>query len=214
MRYKIALVAIVFGSAQTRCYEFIWHYEVMYKMMLVPFSSGWNHHVKLLATILGWLRKNGFTIGPFTRPSERLTGLENGLRHNVFTLEKEDIDAILHTDWPCNATELCMFIGYVNYYCMCCRVPYILLNRFDLQFDNLLHGQTKCRKHLFNVYAHGCKSIACPDHNKWFSIHTNASDFQLGTCIIQEGRLVAYFSCDWQCHSKITLYWNSKCFPS
>ncbi len=23
----------------------------MYKMMLVPFSSDWNHHVKLLATI-------------------------------------------------------------------------------------------------------------------------------------------------------------------
>jgi hypothetical protein len=36
---------------------------------------------------------------------------------------------------------------------------------------------------------------ACHDHNKWFCIHTNASDFQLGMCIIQEGRPVAYFSC-------------------
>ncbi len=33
---------------------------------------------------------------------------------------------------------------------------------------------------------------ACPDHNKWFGIH--ASDFQLGTCTIQEGRPVTYFS--------------------
>ncbi len=97
-------------------------------------------------------------------------------------------------DWPCNATELCMFIGYVNYYRTCHKVVHISLNLIDQRFDNLLHGQKKCRKHLFNAHAYGCKSIACPDHNKWFSIHTNASDFQLGTCIIQEGRPVAYFS--------------------
>ena len=166
-------------------YEFLWHaYDInLHHMMLVyvnsydimksyikwcwcPFSSDWNHHVKLLATILQWLRKNGITIGPFTWPSDKLTGFDNDLHHNVYTLEKENIDAILHMDWPCNATELCMFIGYVNYYCTCCRVVHISLNL------------------------------------KWFRLHNNASDFQLGTCIIQEGRLVAYFSCNWQCHSK------------
>ncbi len=178
------------------------------------FSSDWDHQVKLLASILCWLCKNGFTIGPLTRPLEKLTGLDNGLRHNIYTLEKKNIDAILHMDWPFNATELCMFIGYVNYYCTCCRVALISLNRIDLWFDNLLYGQTKYRKHLYNAFAYGYKSIACPDHNKWFSIHTNASDFQLGTCIIQEeGRLPSSLAI-WQCHSKAILHWNSKYFPS
>ncbi len=35
---------------------------------------------------------------------------------------------------------------------------------------------------------------AYPNHNNLFNMCTDASDFQLGMCIIQEGRLVAYFS--------------------
>ncbi len=122
-------------------WQFIWYYEVMYKMMLVSFPSVWNHHVKLLAAILHWLCKNGFTIDPFIWPSERLTGLDNGLCHDVYTLEKENIDAILYMDWPCNVTELCMFTGYLNYNRICRRVVHISLNWIDLRFDNLPHGQ-------------------------------------------------------------------------
>ncbi len=35
---------------------------------------------------------------------------------------------------------------------------------------------------------------AYPGHNKRLDINTDASDFQLGTCIIQERRPVDYFS--------------------
>ncbi len=42
---------------------------------------------------------------------------------------------------------------------------------------------------LMAVYA----LAAYPNHNKRFDVYTDASDFQLGTCIIQEGRPVAYF---------------------
>jgi hypothetical protein len=103
-------------------------------------------------------------------------------------------------DHPCNATELRMFIGCVNYYhnmwpsrahilklltdqsSMKKRAPIKWIDEMQKAFDKM---------HLLmaaNALA------AYPYHNKRFNIYTDASDFQLGTCIIQEGRPVAYFS--------------------
>jgi hypothetical protein len=87
-------------------------------------------------------------------PSEKLTGLDNGLCHNDNTLEKENIDAILHMDQPCNATELCMFIGYVNYCCTCCRVVHISLNllmdqsNLTTYFMDRQNAESICTMHL------------------------------------------------------------------
>ena len=48
--------------------------------------------------------------------------------------------------------------------------------------------------HEINALMAADALVAYPDHYKWFDIYTNASDFQLGACIMQEDRPVAYFS--------------------
>jgi hypothetical protein len=82
------------------------------------FFYDWSHHINLLSTILIVCIKNGFTINPLKcewaiKETDWLGYwlTPHGLKH-----WKQKINAILDMDFPCNATELRMFISCVNYY--------------------------------------------------------------------------------------------------
>jgi hypothetical protein len=103
-------------------------------------------------------------------------------------------------DRPCNATELRMFIGCVNYYRdMLPSHPHILKLLTD-QSGLKKKVPVKWTDEMQKAFNKMCLLMAAdaladyPDHNKQFDIYTDASDFQVGACIIQEGRPVAYFS--------------------
>jgi hypothetical protein len=100
---------------------------------------------------------------------------------------------------PCNATELHMFIGCINYYCdmwpSCAHILEPLTDQSGLKKKAPIKWTDKMQKAFdkMRLLMAADALAAYPDHNKQFNIYTDASDFHLGTCIIQEGRPVAYF---------------------
>jgi hypothetical protein len=65
---------------------------------------------------------------------------------------KKKINAILHTDCPCNATELCMFIGCQNYHHdmwqSCAHILKLLTDHSGLKEKAPIDWQKKGKKHL------------------------------------------------------------------
>ncbi len=114
-------------------------------------------------------------------------------------LEKK-IDTILHIDHPRNATELRVFIGCINYYCDMWPSRAHILKPLTDQSGLKKRAPIKWTDEMQQAFDKmrllmAANALAAYlDHNKRFDIYTDASDFQLGSCIIQEGRLVAYFS--------------------
>ncbi len=102
---------------------------------------------------------------------------------------------------PTNATELRTFLGIVTYYWdMWPRRSHVLASFTKLA--GLKKGVKiewtpdldKTFRQMITVIAQDAL-MAYPDHNLPFEIYTDSSYYQLGTCIMQNGRPVAYYLC-------------------
>ena len=103
-------------------------------------------------------------------------------------------------DHPRTSTDLRHFIGCVNFYRdMWPSRSHVLapLTACSGMKKNAILNWTSEMQDAFDkmhlLMAADALS-AYPDHNKWFDIFTDTSDYQMGACIMQEGRPVAYYS--------------------
>ncbi len=105
---------------------------------------------------------------------------------------------------PKTLKELCGFIGMVNYYRDMWPHRAHILTPLMTQTEAPKKSQTQQKyvwKEEMQAAFNQMKALMAMDvlcaylnHNKPFHIYTNASYYQLGLCIMQEGQPVAYYS--------------------
>lgn len=165
------------------------------------FSNDFNDHMALLDVVFDRLRSHGFAIN--IRKCEFAIQETDFLGHwltpSGIKPWSKKVDSIIAMKPPTSVKELRSFLGLVTYYRdMWPRRSHILAPLTDLL--KLKKGTfawpDSCQKAFEEMKAMVSTDalLAYPDHNKTFDIETDASDYQLGAVIKQDGRPVAYYT--------------------
>ena len=110
---------------------------------------------------------------------------------------KKKIDGILKMDKPQNVSQLRSFLGAVTFYWnMWPRRSHLLAPLTELTGKLMFEWTKECDEAFEAMRAMIASDILLyyPDHNLPFEIYTDASDYQMGAIIMQNGRIVACWS--------------------
>ena len=166
------------------------------------FTNSWERHIEVVDKVMRKLEERSFTFNPlkWEWAVKETNWLGYWVTPDGLKPLTKKFDAILKLKPPSNAYEIRHLVGMVNYY----RYMWPRRTHMLTPFTALSSGPRKQKvewitelnfafKQLKTVLAKDAL-IAFPNHNLPFEIYTDASDYQMGACIMQEGQPVAHYS--------------------
>ena len=163
------------------------------------FSLTWTTHLSLLTTVLTRLQDVGFTIYPLKCEwaIQETDFLGHWLMPTGIKPWQKKVDAILHLQPPTNIKQLRSFLSMVNHYWdMWPRQTHVLVPLTELTRKCSFHWTSECQLAFekMKTLVSSDALLAFPDHTQPFVVKTNASDYQLGSVIQQQGCPIASYS--------------------
>lgn len=165
------------------------------------FDNTWEDHLHSLQTVLTRLKDNGFTVNPSKCEwaVQETEWLGYWLTPHGLKPWSKKVDAILAMERPTDQKQVRSFIGAVTYYRdMWPKRSHILAPLTELtgpKSKKFIWGpeQEEAFAAMKSLIASETM-LYYPDHNIDFHVYTDASDYQLGSVIMQNGHPVAYYS--------------------